>query len=132
MWQVLRGKSKPTDLFIGVVLKSLHCDIKGNGEVLQEISLIHDIRPLSLKRAPRIIYRVHAIYTIWPTKTKLQSVVDKSIEYKHLIHDIRWTDDPNLRTGEYLRESGTPIELRPSAPYHYGETLSERRLFTKC
>ena len=42
------------------------------------------------------------------------------------VDDLHWTDDPNLRTGEYLLDSGTPILLRPTAPYHYGDALREK------
>ena len=42
------------------------------------------------------------------------------------VDDLRWIDDPILRTGEYLLESGTPILLRPTAPYHYGDALREK------
>ena len=42
------------------------------------------------------------------------------------VDDIRWTDDPNLRTGEYLLDSGTPILMRPTAPYYYEDAVQEK------
>ena len=39
---------------------------------------------------------------------------------------IRYSDDPDLLTGEYLLDSGTPILVRPTAPYYYEDTVKEK------
>ena len=43
-----------------------------------------------------------------------------------VVDEIRYSDDPNLHTGEYLLASGAPILVRPTAPYYYEDAVKEK------